>query len=120
MPGSPTSINRSSHRSHVRRKESLNIQPSSNGNGLGLDGSNDEADDDFGDEFDDFEEGGEEDDFGDFDDGFEEPAEGEEPESARDAEPQPAPPVTSSLPSFVSSLLSNETCIASLIVNPVG
>ena len=114
--GLPTSINRSTHRSYVRRKESLNIRAGNHGNGLGLDGA-DDADDGFGDDFDNFEEGGGDDDFGDFDDGLQEPVLVEESKSTQDIEPAP---MTSSLPSFVSSLLSNETVITRLIVHSVG
>lgn len=61
----------------------------------------DESDDDFGDDFDDFEEGAEaggDDDFADFDDGFEESAVTGKAESEdRDLEPESLPP------SFVSS-----------------
>ncbi|KAF2273421.1 uncharacterized protein EI97DRAFT_444947 [Westerdykella ornata] len=73
--GSPTSsINRSpvvhaaaeatAHGSHTYNPEPLSLEDNLND----IDGS--EGDGDFGDDFDDFEEGGEGDDFGDFDDGF--------------------------------------------------
>ncbi|KAL1884253.1 hypothetical protein VTK73DRAFT_3237 [Phialemonium thermophilum] len=61
---------------HSRRKSSLALQASSQPSPRGLedDGSSSrDAADDFGDDFDDFEEGGEDAEFGDFDDGFEEP-----------------------------------------------
>ena len=54
---------------------------------------------DFGDDFDDFEEGGEDDDFGDFDDGFQQ-AEADTPVSTS------MPPPEASIPSFVCLALS--------------
>lgn len=61
-----------------------------------------EADEDFGDDFDDFKAGAENEDFGDFDEGFEQPSISDE-ESA-DTDP-PAPPVQS-LPLWTSPFVS--------------
>ncbi|KAI9734249.1 MAG: hypothetical protein M1834_002353 [Cirrosporium novae-zelandiae] len=77
-PGSPTtSVSRSPHRTEERRKSSMSdtertttLAPA----GLEDGDEGNEGTAGFGDDFDDFEEGGGEDDFGDFDDGFEEAA----------------------------------------------
>lgn len=86
--GSPTSYGvRSPNISHTRRKSSGAGRKSIPGDY----NEDEDGDGDFGDDFDDFEEGEEDAEFGDFDDGFQE------------AEPSVPPPTVSSLPSFVSS-----------------
>lgn len=96
---SPTSsTSRSTHRSHVRRKESLSM------NSGNVDNDDIYAEDGgFGDDFDDFKEDEQrgDDDFGDFDDGFEEPMAADEEEST---ETPGKASFSSPLPSFVSSL----------------
>lgn len=67
-----------------------------------------EADDDFGDDFDEFEEGGEEGDFDDFEDGFEPP---EEPIPAAVQAPTASLPPARPLP-FVRLLLNLCSCIS--------
>lgn len=68
-------------------------------------GEDEIRDDDFGDDFDDFEEGGgDEDDFGDFDDGFEEPppvaAAAPQPQFTTQPAPAVPPPVSFPIPDF--------------------
>lgn len=84
--GSPTNSNRSEHRSHVRRKSTLTGEAGKSGD-----------DDDFGDDFDEFEEGEQAagDDFGEFDAEFEEPS----PEEESD---QPVATPVTPVPSYVS------------------
>ncbi|PGH02167.1 hypothetical protein AJ79_07713 [Helicocarpus griseus UAMH5409] len=100
-PGSPNcSTSRSEHRSYVRRKSSVTENQSSEAN-VPQDTTGDGFDDQqFGDDFDDFEEGEgtiEEDDFGDFGEAFEQPTEVVSEDTARaDSVSMQQPP----LPSF--------------------
>jgi hypothetical protein len=92
--GSPTSDTiRSSTISHVRRKSSV---PKKDGSFDEYNEDGDGEDEGFGDDFDDFEEGGEEADFDDFEDGFQEP------------QAVSSPPVQS-LPTIAPLFVSRET-----------
>jgi hypothetical protein len=74
------------------------------------DGGDEEGEeDDFGDDFDDFEEGGEDADFGEFDDGF------QQPETRQQAPPSPAPPSLS----FVSAVSCSQRLKMLTVNQPV-
>ncbi|KKY25627.1 hypothetical protein UCRPC4_g01698 [Phaeomoniella chlamydospora] len=93
--GSPTNdLNRSEHRSHVRRKSTLTNGGHGEVGAETEDNNEDEDGDGFGDDFDDFEEGEQDgaDDFGDFGDEFEEPSYEEPPQPST---PAPATPLQS-------------------------
>jgi Domain of unknown function (DUF5102) len=98
--GTPTSsATRSQVISHTRQRSStLKKSPieysSSAGVNIGDDGQDDEEGEGFGDDFNDFEQGGEDAEFGDFDDGF------QEAEATQSLSAQSLPKI---IPSFVSS-----------------
>jgi len=113
---SPTSsIHRSEHHSHTRRKRSVGGSPAiADDGGFGPmhydEATNEQAndDDEFGDDFDDFEQGEGNEEFGDFDDGFKQSVEVDirDHQTNKDAGvPQSLP---SSIPSFVSSTIIAE------------
>ncbi|OIW34959.1 hypothetical protein CONLIGDRAFT_32266 [Coniochaeta ligniaria NRRL 30616] len=88
----------------LRRKSSSAIQkPPPPSPGFGKDGDGEEEEeggDEFGDDFDDFEEGNEDDDFGEFDDGdFEQPEEEPQPPQAAPT-PAPQPSLSYPIPDF--------------------
>lgn len=73
-----------------------------------------DADEGFGDDFDDFEAGAENEDFGDFDEGFEQPSVSDE----ETAETDPPAPSVQSLPPWTSPFVSKIHMTIRLIVTP--